>query len=484
MNQQDILANRIHPALNARKADLERNLLCIGGGSPYISERLSKFPCETSLEFKSRKSKAYLTNYAARSVHKINQHVFQRQPERVGIDEGFFADVSKTADQTTLQELIVEASTYLSVAGWCWARVDRSPALVDADGLPIDQSLADKEARGDRPYISLYSPLAVIDWSFSDKTGKLEWLLTEEVSVNRPNPFSSYQQQHTRTLWLPRVAKTYLIETQEVTGERSSTLISSTEYDYNGVPFVLLGKPTASPIIFDDIEKIQASLLNIESSHSYSIWRSHYNTMVLPEGVIRDMTEAYEIDYAQAAGLIISEGRAIVENVDDKGITRFVAPEAASAETRRAEVDAMKAAMFEVFGLYMRRSGAQVESAEAKAWDYKDVSAFMKERAEILQRFEEKLVKLCMEIDPLFKEYTPVYSKDFDLVDSQVAMNNVILALQLGLPESSEKYLKAVAVDIVEGESGQKLTPTQKRELMEDIETQEKAQIQQLEELG
>lgn len=443
-----ILATRKNDILKEREEQIQKVLLAYHGGENYISEALCRFPCETTNEFKSRKRQAFLTNYLRRITEQINQHLFQIEPKRDTIDLNFYYDVSMTGDDFSINDFMFEVDKYLTISGWCWIRVDRLGAPVDENGEPIEQTISLKEERGDRIYLALYNANEVVDWAF-DAKGNLSWILTEEWHKgNNNDPFVDCSKTKIRTLYKDGKANVYKVE-QKANGEKECVELSESTYSLDYPPFILVGKPNEEPHPYDDLERIQSSLLNLQSSYNYALWRSHFSVLVLAESCVRSLMEDGVNDQGDAVDLIVSEGRALTEDSDTKGLTRFISPSGSDRSIIPEQVKYLKDEMFETVGMFMRKSGRDAESAEAKAFDYKQIEAFLKQRAIYLETIESKIVQMAMELDPDFQFYDPFYNKDFSIKDLKKEMETLILGLSLDIPSNAKNEIKKQAFQIV-----------------------------------
>ena len=152
--KKDIRASRRHRILDARASQLSRNLLVKDGGRPYIDDRLSRFPCESTLSWNgdgdkvpSRPDRAFLINYASRIVTKIGQYVFGQDVIREGIDEAFEDDTTRTG--RSVNEFMQDVDANYTAGQWAWIGIDRGTPGIDPEtGRPYARSVAEREAAG------------------------------------------------------------------------------------------------------------------------------------------------------------------------------------------------------------------------------------------------------------------------------------------------------------------------------------------------
>ena len=115
-----ILSERKNATLETREWQLSINNLGYKGGKPYIEERLSRFPSESSVDFdggttndgykiNGRKEQAYVVPYLGRIVDKINQYIFAEPPVRTNIDESLEEDI--TSKNESINTMMEEVST-------------------------------------------------------------------------------------------------------------------------------------------------------------------------------------------------------------------------------------------------------------------------------------------------------------------------------------------------------------------------------------
>ena len=450
----NILATRKHKILDARFKNLGINLLAYDGGDPYIEERLCRYPSESDVDFygdsigmiretaflnggttrtAGRQQRAFLNNYARRIASKINQYVFQGTPTRKGIDPNWQLDVTRTG--MSLNQFMAEVSARLTVCRWCWIGIDRPSAPVGG------QSVAAREAAGDRVYWQLYDPTEVIDWSF-DSMGKLRWLLLEREEYSNDDPRAEPTSGTARYLYEPgKVSKMVLDEKKE-----DFKTVSETVTGFMGIPFTLVGIPNGAPWWFDDVERIQRSIMDLHSSLDTSIFKTVFPVLVISQG-FADNIKSDKITADQARRKI-GTGNPIIESAEESGITRWLAGTTTDLEFIRLEIDRRQNDLYDIVGMAMKTpESRQVASAEAKAWDHLDTEAVLAERATVLEEAEAKCVEMSKAIGgPIFTPYEVAYARKFDLSDFAEDIKAITLATGMTLPPEGEKMLTKAAM--------------------------------------
>ena len=467
---KDIRLTRKHLILETRADQLALNQLVLAGGEPYIDKRLSRLPFESEVSWSGksgvttkegrfaksnargggdgRKSRAFLVNYAARIASKINQYVFSAEVKRENVDKTFLADATRTG--MSLNDFMRKASQTVTGSRWCWIGVDRDRPLVN-DGVTRVRSVADKEKSGDRVYWTIWSPTEVVDWHF-DQQGNLVWLITEQTVYNNEDYTVAATKQILRTIWQAgggirlwlKPDKTDEIEKEEIFSNSAEV-----------VPFVLAGIPSADPWWFDDVEAIQASLLNLESVHNENLFQSVYPQMVLPAEILTAIANALSITAENALELVRGLNYPILEPTEASGLTRYIMPSADGLKSIPDEIMRRRKELFEVVGLAMQNPDTrQVASAEAKAWDHLDPEAVLRERAILLEETEKKAVVISRQMDSTFSEYAPEYGKSFDISDVTEDMQTVVGLNNMDMPFSARKELMRAAIEIIDKMTG------------------------------
>jgi hypothetical protein len=465
----DVLIERENSILTARKSQLEINIAAWHGGRGDVDKRLERYAGEESLswtggrakdggQITGRKQQAFCIPLCGRLIDKSNQYLFSKPPKRNNAKDEFVANA--TRDGVTLQDLMKEINSYLTVTNWCWLGIDM-PVVESAQ-----TSVANKEAQNIRPYWQVYSPLDVVDWQFNSQ-GQLLWLITSGVDEITEDPRQKAQVKPYRILWEPgKATKTYYkADGKERKADGVPIVV---DFGYNGVPFVLCGKPSKLATLFDDLETLQRALMNLVSSHHQNLYSCVYPQMVLPESAVRS-----DDNSGKAAGqktMQVGLKHPLSEAPEDSGISRYIAPPADAITPLAAEVIRVKQEFFELAGFMLRRSTAQVESGESKKWDAQETRMFFLERAGTLQSIERKAIKISNEWDPWFAVYEPEYSKDFNIDDFMSDIQTLALGSSISMPDELHRVVLKQIFDIFQKMREQDLDTNEVKTVLEAIE--------------
>ena len=134
------------------------------GGEEYRKGlHLARYQLETESEYQARLRATPLENHCKSVVQVYNSFLFRREPERLipAIDSlPEMEDFLKDADYEgrDLDSFMKEAATWASVFGHSWIIVAKPN--VGAETRAAEQSL------GVRPYVSILTPMVVLDWQW------------------------------------------------------------------------------------------------------------------------------------------------------------------------------------------------------------------------------------------------------------------------------------------------------------------------------
>lgn len=144
----------------------------LGGAEYRDAELLHKYQMETNGEYANRLNTTPLDNHCASVVSVYNSFLFREPPSRNFNELAEDSDVKSflqdaDMDGRSLNAFMSDVSTWSSVFGHCWIMVSKP----DIGAL----TRADEIAAGVRPYLSLLTPLSVLDWHWARRpSGKYE----------------------------------------------------------------------------------------------------------------------------------------------------------------------------------------------------------------------------------------------------------------------------------------------------------------------
>ncbi len=469
----DIRLSRRHKIYQDRQAQILRNEAAWRGGAPYIALALTRYPHESDASWVGdptrgivgRATRTSYINYAGRIVSKINQYVFGQDTEREGIGEGFRDDATKAGQ--SIGALMEDVCSHLTTSGWCWLQADRSGAAIDPEtGRPRPRSLGEREQTGDRVFWQLWPASEVVDWRFG-VDGELDWLITEQAVYQNEDVMAEPKDRALRTVWKRGRGTRLWYEGDQIKDAEEFTL------GIRKVPFEPVGLPRGLPWWFDDVERVQAGLLNLESAHMESMFEAVFPQLVVPAEMMSSLMGMMKVEGEAGARIVLEMIRGlnhpILEPPESKNLTRYIMPDQANLKTLPDEILRRRRELFEVVGLAMaNKDTAQVQSADSKAWDHLDPASVMRARAVKLEEAERKMVTLSRLMDPEFAEYAPAYPRTFNLVDFAADIRAVIELDQAATATELRRELERIKVKLLAQRFG--ITAERMLEIMASVD--------------
>jgi len=230
------------------------------GGRAYITDsNLFQHLRESEQDFNLRLKRAVYTNYCRSVIDLYTSFIFGVETHVMRDFEGdqYYLDFSRDVDLrgNTIDDFMQQVATYTQVYGFCGILVDSPPR--DDSIL----TLRDQQDSGLRPYLCIYQPVDIVNWSL-DRFGQLLWVRLRETVTDNVDPFEETEEEvvfrtFTRDEW-------FLHDDQ---GE----LIEQDTHGLQRVPFVLayFQRHPQYPLIglsqLVDIAPINRLLTNISS---------------------------------------------------------------------------------------------------------------------------------------------------------------------------------------------------------------------------
>jgi len=281
------------------------------------TEYLPRLSGHTESEYQAYKQRAFWYNATARTVDGLTGLLFRKPPVIDAPDT--IADILEdvTTDGLSLQEFAELAAEEVLIVG-------RGGILVDYPRTDVseDESQADVERRGERPYLSHYRAESITNW----KTGRygnrtvLTLVVLHEYYEDQKDEFESERKSQYRVLRLDeseRYIQQIWRKVRDDDGRERWKVVGELIPLFRGqpmdfIPFYFLGVRDASP------NAVKPPLLDLASTNV-----SHYQTMADLEngrhwtGVptplfigrfVTDGEEVAEVKLGSTSGIQIEEG--------------------------------------------------------------------------------------------------------------------------------------------------------------------------------
>ena len=475
------IKTRKHSIYRIRMVQIMRNCLAVSGGRPYIDARLQRAPNETDVSWfgspsdgiVGRRERACLVNDAGRISSKINQYLFKTKATRKGANEDWINDVS--GEGRSVDGFMEDVSSALTSGGWCWLQVDRNPQQFDEAGNPIGYTL--ESAKENPVRWRLWGALDVTDWHIDDD-GEIRWLITRTFKRIDADPNKDPVSTFIYTLYHKEAdGNVYVTESAQKNVPELKLRTRQIIPGLKRVPFVLVGRISAEPWWFDDVENIQCQILNLDSLHNETLVDGVYPQLIVPRSILTALDVELKLEQANGKEkvkiqreLIKGRNSPLFEDGEDRGITRYIQPSAGDLAQIINEANRKRGLLFDMAGLSLfNKETRMVQTAESKQFDQLDTNSTLGNRALILQHAEKRLVELSKMFDGTFSEYEPIYPTKFDVVDTQALASSLGTISNLpDVPPSMRKILLRAALRIVKEVGG--CDDDSYNEVLKDIE--------------
>jgi len=417
------LFRRKHPFYAKNQRIWQKCIDAYAGGEEYIKTALIRHLSETVEEFSERTRRAYYFNFPRKIARIITHYVLSTRPDRENADPVFCEDWSRTG--LRVDEVMRQFSTAMNVFGTAWLAVDM-PAFVGK------KTKADEVKERLRPYCVAVSPLFIHDWCYGND-GELDWVFVAEQEYNNSDPFSEPKEIQKRKLWT-RETLTTVLQAQDGTRK-----VDFYEHNLGKVPFIRQvetdGYGLCANHWFEDAVRISDAIMNNESEAQMNVIKQMFGLLVVSETFANNAgrrpvasVEGEEDTNTDNASLSSTIARtvAIIENSEDKGISRYISPAGVENATIRTENADLRKMLFEVIGLANPKETRAAESAEAKMWDFQNIEQYMRSRADMLEQTEQKAWEIMKLWQPAISIPDVSYNRNFAMLDLKDAVATLL----------------------------------------------------------
>lgn len=426
------------------------------GGADYArGEYLTRYTYESREEYFGRISQTPLDNHVKSIVSIFNSFIFAKPPKR---------DFGDLSDDPLLQEFLDdsdydgrswdsfmrEVDVQATIFGHCWVVVDKPMVQLT--------TRADEISLGVRPYVSLYSPLAVVDWNYERAiTGQyqLTHLKVCTTSTQEYDEYIMYWPDRTDIVRSGRHdSQTQLVfTTTNSLGYIPAVCVYSTRSHIRGIGVSDIGDiADTQRAIYDELSEIE-QLIRISNHPS--------------------LVSTQEVQAAAGAG-----ARIIIPENQDSGLKPYLLqPTAQSLDgirnSIRDKIDSINQ-MANVSSV--RATQGRILSGLAMQTEYTLLNSHLTGKADALELAEEQLFDIIFEwMGYPEAEFEIDYPETFNTRDRLTDLTLLEKAKTVyALPTSGNPVLdseinKAIVAIAIDDEEGQK-------EILDYIEIQEAQQ--------
>lgn len=380
----------------------------IGGEEYRTAGHLHRYQLETDSEYAARLRTTPLDNQCSSIVSVYTSFLFRVPPKRDFENntqsfelEMFLRDAD--LDGRSLNSFMKDVATWSSIFGSCWVMVTKPDVGA--------QTLADEQALGVRPYVSLLTPLTVLDWSWTRQpNGRYElsyFRYLEDVNGN-VRTVKEWTKDTIRTA-IVDMNKKLIVDDQTVVNQLGKIPAVCC---YNGrSPMRGLGVSDIT-----DIADIQKMIYNLNSEIYESIRLDSHPSLVVP-----------------SEGAAVGTGAGSIIKVDtsiDPGHRPYL------LEFSGASVDSIHATIKNLVDSIdkmantgsIRTTEARRMSGVAQQQEFELLSARLSEKADNLELAEEQIWQLWFEYQGEQWMGTVEYPGSFNIRDTDSEIQQLKVA--------------------------------------------------------
>ena len=331
-------------------------------------------------------------------------------------------------------------------------------------------TVAEAKQRNLRPYVTALSPLEVTDWSLG-ADGRLEWAIVADETVDKHDPFKAARRFRRRRLYERERWRLF------GEGERGVAELASGANPLGEVPLVEVVEPDgfgmAAGHWFEDVVRISEAILNNESEAQMNVVKQMFGMLVVSDSFARGLQRAAADPGRGGRNLAATVARsaAVIESVEEKGLSRFISPSGIASETIRQENRHLKQELYDVVGLAVQGTTREAQTAESKEWDFQNVGQFLAARADLLEQAELAAWRLLHAYDPAVPIPDVVYNRKFAVRDLESSISGLLKLTGLSSGKCFKKALQRAALEMLDAVSG--IPEGEKQQIQREIDAGE-----------
>lgn len=432
------------------------------GGRAWFKDNVFRYIKEGDREFADRLERAYRFNHTREVVDLLNKYLFKQNivrsedvPEAV---KTFWKRATKNG--LDVGGLARQVSRKSSIKG-------RIGVVVDNPATSVPLSKADEKAMGVRTYAYIVGPEQLLDWS-KDENGSLNWILIQEAMRDDADPLESSGDERPRyRLWTKQDWR--LFEEQGKGRNKKVVEVDQGHHGLGEVPVILHDNIISdddwvSPSLIDDIAYLDRASANYLSNLDAIIQDQTFSQLAMPAQNLLPGEDNY------TKMLEMGTKRIFLYDGEGGAKPEFLSPDVKQAQIILSVIDKIINEIYHTVGLAGERTkqdnavGIDNSSGVAKAYDFERVNALLQAKADSLEAFENKLVRLVAKwngTDNLGDDSLVSYPDDFD---TRGLYDEFDIAARLMLITAPDSVRRQQMTTVVE-----KLFPQLKKELKEKM---------------
>ena len=375
---RDFLTTR-HDDYESKFGDWNFHLLSYLGGQDYQNGYLlNRYVLETDEEYNKRQNNTPIDNHCKNVVQIYSSFLFRVPPTRnygsLSGDEqleNFIKDAD--LDGRSFDNIIREMQINASIYGTCWAIMDK-PAVVT-------QTRAEEIQLDIRPYLSVYTPENVLNWTFDRMINGRYQLSTLTLLENLQNDVATIR------VWSKEDICTFIVKDFSKGYSTSKpTLVDEIPNMIGEIPAVILYNQKSQKrgigiSDLQDVAELQKAIYNDYSEIEQLIRLSNHPSLV----------KTPNVEASAGAGSIIE----MPEDLDSNLKPYIIQPSSQSLDGIMSNIEMKVDAINRVTHMgSVRGTEKTINSGIALQTEFELLNARLSEKADYLENAEEQIWKL------------------------------------------------------------------------------------------
>ena len=375
---RDFLTTR-HSDYESKFGDWNFHLLSYLGGQDYQNGYLlNRYVLETDEEYNKRQNNTPIDNHCKNVVQIYSSFLFRVPPTRnygsLSGDEqleNFLKDAD--LDGRSFDNIIREMQINASIYGTCWAIMDK-PAVVT-------QTRAEEIQLDIRPYLSVYTPENVLNWTFDRMINGRYQLSTLTLLENLENDVATIR------VWTKEDISTYTVKDfNKGYSTAQPTLVDEMPNMIGEIPAVILYNQKSQKrgigiSDLQDVAELQKAIYNDYSEIEQLIRLSNHPSLV----------KTPNVEASAGAGSIIE----MPEDLDSNLKPYIIQPSSQSLDGIMTNIQMKVDAINRVTHMgSVRGTEKTINSGIALQTEFELLNARLSEKADYLENTEEQIWKL------------------------------------------------------------------------------------------
>lgn len=378
------------------------------GGPRWFAENIFRYHKEGEEEFKARVARAYRPNHTREVVDLVQKYIFKAEIRRdesaPQVVQNFWKHATRSGQ--SVDDLMGEVSTGSAIAQRVAVVVDSAHrAARDEDGTELAISEAEAEEAHAPIYAYVVMPWDILDYSFNETDGQLNWIKLREYVRDDADPLHSTGETTERIrLWTRSEWLLFTRRNPETKGGKEQVIIEAAGvHNLGEVPVRLVDHASTSNRyrasgLVDDIAYLDRTIANYLSNLDAIIQDQTFSQLAIP-------AEALPADHKGAKSNMIDMGTKRIFTYS-AGVGSHARPEYLSPDPKQAGVimDAINKNVVQIYssiGMAGERTkqdnavGIDNSSGVAKAYDFERINSLLLSKSKRLQAVENWLARMA-----------------------------------------------------------------------------------------